>query len=154
MMGAISHWPVVKKRAEFLRRMMVELAGDARISLEGDLSRCRFPEEIVFGCDETAVLRRQASEEYPSDDDFIVLRLEADTVEPAFKQIMAAGLKEAIVHVQIERGGVLELGAYDNFHRQCVVTGPGVSAALLAELKSDGILRGFSVATEADGSQS
>jgi hypothetical protein len=55
-------------------------------------------------------------------------------------------LKRAIIHVQIERDSVLELGAYDHFHRECVVTGPGISPALLAELKSTNVLRDFEVA--------
>jgi len=59
---------------------------------------------------------------------------------------MAAGLKHAIIHVQIERNGVPELGAYDNFHPECVVTGPGVSSVLLEELKNANVLRAFKVA--------
>ncbi len=72
-----------------------------------------------------------------------MLRLEPATVAPILKGIMAAGLSRAILHVQIERGGVLQLGAYDNFDPECVMTGPAVDATLLAELKAAGILRDF-----------
>ena len=60
---------------------------------------------------------------------------------------MAAGLKRAIIHVQIERDGVLELGAYDNFNQECVMTAGGVSPALLEDLKHANVLRDFKVGT-------
>lgn len=138
-----SHWADVRDRPGFLHRMMVELAGDARISLEGDLSRCRFPEDVVVGRDEHGILKRSTLRPRL---DFVVLRLVPETVEPIIKQVMAAGLKRAIIHVQIERGGVLDLGAYDNFHSECVVTGPGIGSSLLEELRSAGVLNGFSPA--------
>ncbi len=75
------------------------------------------------------------------------MRLEQNTIARIFKQVVAAGLTHAIIHVQIEREGVLQLGSYDNFHRDCVVTGSGVGVALLLELKSKGVLRDFTVAT-------
>jgi hypothetical protein len=64
---------------------------------------------------------------------------------------MAAGLKRAIIHVQIERNGALEFGAYDNFRPKCTVTYPRVSATLLDELKAKGVLRSFSVASAGSG---
>src|SRR5262249_29773056 len=122
---------------------MEEFAGGGRLSLEGDLSRCSFAEEVVLGREEVGLLKRNTLDPRQ---DFVVLRLEPETVDSLFKQVMAAGLSRAIIHIQIECAGVLQLGAYDHFHPQCVVTGPGVSAALLSELKSKGLLRGFVVA--------
>jgi hypothetical protein len=142
MADTLSHNPVVRDKPGFLRRLMEELAGDARMSLEGDLSQCRLGEDIIVGRDETHVLKRNT---LSPRQDFVVLRLTPETVAPIFKQVMAAGLKRAIIHVQIERNGVLELGAYDNFHPECVVTGPGVSAALLEELKSKNVIGAFAV---------
>jgi hypothetical protein len=122
---------------------MEVFAGGGHMALEGDLSRCNFADEVVVGREEVDVLKRNTL--HPRQD-FVVLRLEPETVAPIFKQVMVAGVSRAIIHVQIERAGVLQLGSYDNFHPECVVTGPGVSAALLTELKSEGILRGFAVA--------
>lgn len=120
---------------------MVELAGDARMSLEGDLSHCRFTDDLVVSREETPILKRNTT--WPKQD-YVVLRLTPETIAPIFKQVMAAGLKRAIFHVQIERNGTLELGAYDNFHHECVVTGPGISAVLLEELKKTRVLHDFS----------
>jgi hypothetical protein len=136
-----SHRLNVRDRPAFLRRMMDELAGQARMSLEGDLARCKFADDVVLACEEMGIFRRNTL--WPRQD-FVVLRLEPETTAPLLKQILAAGLSRAIIHVQIERAGVLQLGAYDNF--QDVITGPGVTAAPLAALRSTGVVRDFAVA--------
>jgi hypothetical protein len=138
----VIHWPNVRDKPSFLRRLMAELAG-GRMSLEGDLSRCNFPDAVVLAREEMGILRRNTL--FPRQD-FVVLRLEPETVAPIFKAVMAAGLVRAIIHIQIERAGVMQLGAYDNFHPECVVTGPDVSAALLSEMHSSGVLRSFQAA--------
>jgi hypothetical protein len=137
----MTHWLKVRDKPGFLRRLMEAFAG-GRMSLEGDLSRCVFPADMVT-YDEMGVLRRNT---LVPRQDFVILRLDKDTLAPIFRQIMAVGLVRAIVHVQIEHAGVLQLGAYDNFHPECVVTGPGVSVELLAELQSRGILRAYQAA--------
>jgi len=79
--------------------------------------------------------------------DFIVLQLAPENVEAVFKDVvMAAGLKHAIRHVQIEKHGNLEFGSYDNF--QHLVTGPGVTPELLLEQKSNGVVWDFEIAQE------
>lgn len=138
----VKHWPDVRDKPAFLRRLMGEFVG-GRMSLEGDLSRCAFPTEVVLARDEDAGLRRNT---LVPRQDFVILRLDPSALTTIFQQVTAAGLTQAIIHVQIEQAGVLELGAYDNFHPGCVVTGPGVGAGLLAELQALGILRNFQVA--------
>lgn len=139
----MTHWPDVRDKPAFLRRLMDEFAG-GRMSLEGDLSRCAFPPDVVLAHEELGILRRNTR---APRQDFVVLRLEPAFAAAIFQQIMAAGLSRAIIHIQIERGGVLELAAYDNFHPGCVVTGPGVGAELLWELQGAGVLRGFQTAS-------
>jgi hypothetical protein len=126
---------------------MVEFVG-GRMSLEGDLSKCKFTDEMVTARDEVGLLKRNTL--YPRED-FIVLHLSPANIAPMFKELLAAGLSRAIIHVQIEHGGVLQLGAYDNFHPDCVVAGPGVSEVLLAELKSKHVLRDFSAVAGRSG---
>ena len=139
---AVRHWPRVRDKVGFLRRLLNEFAG-GRMSLEGDLSKCDFPENVVVGREALGDLQRNT---VAPRQDFVVLRLEPDTAEPILKQILAAGLKRAILHSQIEHAGNLQMGAYDNFHPDCIVTGHDVSAALLTELQEAGILRGFRAA--------
>jgi hypothetical protein len=139
----VTHWVNVRKKPEFLRRLMDELAGETRIAFEGDLSRCNFATDLIVSQDEIGVLRRNT---LSPRQDFVVLRMEPDTVSQIYKQVIVAGLSRAILHVQIERAGTTQLGAYDNFHPECVVVGPGVSTAMLSALKSEGIIRDFVVA--------
>jgi len=121
---------------------MLELAGNARMSVEGDLSHCKFADQLVATRDETVHLKRNTI--WPRQD-FVVLRLTAENIEPIYKQLTAAGLKHAILHVQIERDGVLELQAHDNFHKECTTTGPGIGRTLLEELRGMKILHSFKV---------
>jgi len=108
----------------------MDVFAGGRMTLEGDLSRCFFPEgAVVERCDAGGSVLDSAE-----------LRLEPSTLDAIFKGVMAAGLRRAVVHVRIESGGILQVGAYDNFHSECVVTGPGVSKALLDELLSAGML--------------
>jgi hypothetical protein len=148
MADRVSHWLNVRDKPGFLHRLMAELAGDARISLEGDLSRCRFPDDLVVGREEAGLLKRNT---LVPRQEFVVLRLTPEAVAPIFHEVMAAGSKHAILHVQIERHDVLKLGAYDNFHPECVVTGPGIRPELLDDLQSRRVLRDFSVAPVSSG---
>src|SRR5262249_22836074 len=116
------------------------------MSLEGDLSKCKYTDEMVVARDEIGLRKRSTL--HPRQD-FVVLRLEPENIAPIFKEILAAGLSRAIIHVQIEHGGVLQLGAYDNFHPECVVAGRAASGSLLADLKSKHVLRVFWVAAAA-----
>jgi hypothetical protein len=135
----VKHWLDIRDKPAFLRRLMDEFTG-GHMSLEGDLKRCTFPTEVILAHDELGILRRNT---IAPQQDFVVLRLEPDATNSIFREVMAAGLSQAIIHVQIEHRGVLQLGAYDNFCRGCVVTGPGVRVELLSELQSAGILRDF-----------
>lgn len=116
------------------------------MSLKGDLSTCEFPDSAIVSHDEVGVLKRNTI--WPKQE-FIILQLSPDTVGPIIEQIMAAGLSRRIIHLQIERDGEILLGAYDNFHRECVVTGPQVSPELLNELQSDRVIKSFEVARTA-----
>ena len=142
MTDVITHWINVRDKPGLLHRLMREFIG-GQMSLEGDLSKCKVPDEMVVARDEVGLLKRNTL--YPRQD-FVVLQLKPDNIAPIFKEVLAAGLSRAIIHVQIEYGGVLQLGAYDNFHSDCVVAGPAVSETLLVELKLKHVLRDFVIA--------
>ena len=139
----IAHQISVRKKVDFLRRIAFELIGDSLMSIEGHLSQYQFDGRDVVARQETGILKRSTvSPQF----DFAVLRLEGDTIDRVFKGLVALGFN-AIVHVQIERNGILELGAYDNFHPQCVATGPGISSSLLEELQSANVIWDFKLAS-------
>ena len=140
MNDTLLHLVHVRDRPAFLQRVMTVLAGGARMSLEGDLSRCRFTDDLVLSRDAIGTLNRNTI--WPRLD-FVVLKLEPETVAPILKQVVSAGIKRGIRHIQIERDGVKQLGAYDNFDPECVVTGPQVSPDLLEAMKVERIIHSF-----------
>ncbi len=82
MAEAVTHWLNVRDKPGFLHRLMVELVG-GRMSLEGDLSKCKFAEDHVVTHEEAGLLKRATL--YPKQD-FVVLRLEPATIAPIFKR--------------------------------------------------------------------
>jgi hypothetical protein len=140
---AINHLLNVRDKPAFLTAMLQFLAGNARVSFEGDLSACRFGPELVPSSAETPCLKRATLRPQL---DFVVLPLEEQYVQPILMAVLPAGRR--IMHIQVEKSGVLELGAYDNFHADCVVTGSAISVRLLEELKARRILRSFQKAKD------
>lgn len=135
-----AHWLVARDRPGLLHAMMRALAGKAYISFEGDLSGCMGLFDLP-GADraETPVLKRITS--YPVLD-FVVLPLEPETMTPiwrAFDPIRR--VVRDVIHIQIEREGVIQFGSYDNFHSDCVIAYSGVPEELLKQLKAKSILR-------------
>jgi hypothetical protein len=139
------YWLVARDKPGLLVALMRELAGDAHISFEGDLSRCRL--EAIPGASsvESQILRRNTT--YPRQD-FVLLPLEDYSIGPILSEILPEGrIVRHIIHVQIEKGGHLAFGAYDNFHKDCIVAYSVIPEALLAKLQNTGILRSFELAT-------
>jgi hypothetical protein len=136
------YWLVARDEPGLLVAMMRALAGGAHISFEGDLSRCRGLLALPgTSTEETGTLRRQTL--YPVQE-FVVLPLEPETVRPILAEVLPEGrVVREIIHVQIERGGRLAFGAYDNFHRDCVVCWPAVPHELLEHLRVSGVLRSW-----------
>jgi hypothetical protein len=76
--------------------------------------------------------------------EFVVLPLEPGTIHPILAEVLPEGrVVRDIIHVQIERGGRLAFGAYDNFHRECVVCWQAVPRELLEQLRNSGVLRSW-----------
>lgn len=138
------YWPVARDKPGLLIAMMRRLAGEARISLEGDLSRCSFPPNLDPSGDETQALRRHTAS---PKQDFIVLSLTPESVRPILDVILPDNrYLDDIIHIQIEKAGELQFGSYDQFHHECIVGfPPGVTPELLHQLQSSGVIRSWSV---------
>ncbi len=135
------HHVHVKRREAFLRRIMQLFEADGLMSVEGTLKECRLPTEWIVAQNEARGLKPATI--WP-ELDFLVLKLCPDRVEPIARELVRLGLRGPVIHIQIEANNSMQLGAYDHFHPECVVTGPGVSAQLLQELKQAGTIIGFS----------
>src|SRR4051812_16100064 len=104
-----------KNKPELLRTMMRELAGEgARISFEGELSHTELVKIEGVSFDETEVLRRGM---LAPKSDFLVLPLtqaSVSAIEKAVISKISLNASKGIVHVQVEKQGVMAFVAYDN----------------------------------------
>ena len=131
-----ARWLVPDKR-RLLLAIMEELAGNAHISFEGDLRNLRLSSFAGASEAETAALRRNTLR---PKQEFVVLPLEPSMVK-AILSAIGGTLPGSVIHVQIEKEGVLEFGAYDNFHPECIYFRGGVSQEFLESMVSEGLLK-------------
>ena len=126
----------VRDKRRFLAAALAELAGNAQVSFEGDLSMTSLSDVPGASNDETQVLKRGTL--WPKQD-FVVLPLEVEMVRP----IMAAvggTVPRGLIHVQVQKEGRLQLGLYDNFDPNCIFLGPGLTPSFIATLQEAGVL--------------
>jgi len=124
----------VENKTELLRALINELGGDARISFEGNFRDLRILSLPGVSQEETAVLKRNTI--WPKQD-FAVVPLTTAAEKPILSTI-GGKVPRKLIHIQIERAGVLEFGAYDNF--QSVFLGPGINPDFVASLTARGII--------------
>jgi len=135
------YWLVARDKPGLLTHMMRFLAGDARISFEGNLSHCDFPASIPRIIEQQSVLQRQTL--FP-ELDFITFALESDTVRPILDVVLPdRRYMDDIIHIQIEKHRELQFGSYDQFHHECIVCFLGVPTKFLDELEQKGILKSW-----------
>jgi hypothetical protein len=127
---------VVRDKRRLLLSMIEELAGDAHISFEGDLRALRVFRIRGASAEQTTALKRHTL--WP-EQDFVVLPLAPSMSEAIFSAIGGA-VPHSIIHIQIEKAGALEFGAYDNFHPECIFFGSAIRQKTLQELITEGVL--------------
>ena len=130
---------LVRDKRRLLLAMMEELAGDAHTSFEGDFSGLRLLSTPGASQEETPALKRNTR--WPKQD-FVVLPLEP-SMSKTIVSAIGGTVPSAIIHIQIEKNGLLQFAAYDNFHPLCIVFGPGVKRTVLQSLVSQNILRPY-----------
>jgi hypothetical protein len=135
MGSAVECWEV-KNKTPLLLAVMEALAGNARISFEGDLHGFRLANIPGATDRETTLLRRNTLRPIQ---DFVVLPLEPTMVGTVLPAI-GGNVPRRILHIQIEKDDALQFSAYDNFHPGCILFGPAVSRDLLQSFVSQGIL--------------
>jgi hypothetical protein len=138
MQGPFKFWKVQDKR-RLLLALMEELAGGAHISFEGDLRALTLSSLPGASGEPTVVLKRATI--WPKQD-FVVVPLEPSMGQ---KIIAAIGgtVPGAIIHIQIEKDGQLQFGAYDNFYPECIYFGSAVKEGVIQSLISQNVMRPF-----------
>lgn len=131
-------WKVNDKR-RLLLVLMQELAGGAHISFEGDLRGLKLSGLPGASDEPTEALKRNTI--WPRQD-FVVLPLEPG-VGQSIVSAIGGTVPNTIIHIQVEKGGVLQFGAYDNFYSECIFFGPEVSERIIGFLLSESIIRPY-----------
>jgi hypothetical protein len=129
------HWRVLDK-ARLLLVFLEELSGNAHVSFEGNLKNLallRFPN---VSSKETDSLRRNTR--WP-EQDFIVVPLEPSDCKRILNAI-GGSVPRSILHIQIEKDGALQFGAYDNFHSEGIFFGPAIEKTLIESLITQGVI--------------
>ena len=128
------YWLVTRDRPGLVAAVLPLLAGDARLVLEGNLSRCRFAAELS-----------------PSrvGDGRVVLPLSPASVRPILDVIAPGALDRDIARLTIEAGSrILFQSDLDDPTRGAFVTADGVSQDFLFRLEVIGVIRTWAGTTE------
>ena len=143
------HWWIdARDKPGLLWAFLDHFPQDSRVSFEGDLANVRLSEVPGYSIEETPILQRNTLEPRL---DFVSIPISVDSIHALKERLSRPGLFDAegpIVHVQVENSGQLVLGAYDNFHRDCVVAYEPTPEWFLAQLRDAGVIRGFELAAE------
>jgi hypothetical protein len=140
-MKSSANWHVHNKPG-LLLAILEKLGGSVHISLEGDLHGFNLDKFPGVSDKETAILKRNT---IAPREDFRVIPLETSMGHKLLSAISGA-VPKRIIHRQIEKDGILQFGAYDNFHPECISFGPALNQEFLDSLVSQGILKPFRTA--------
>lgn len=135
-MKSAANWQVHDKPG-LLLAIMEKLGGSVHISLEGDMHGFNLDKFSGALDKETPILKRNTI--WPRQD-FVVVPLESSMGQKIFPALSGA-VPQRIIHIQIEKDGVLQFGAYDNFDPACFFWGPALNQEFVESLVSRGILK-------------
>ena len=135
---------IVRTKVPFMVAMVEALAGDALLSLEGDLADV-WPDIVAMPgtqFDEIGILKRNTI--WPRQD-FAILPVEPETVDYLVRKILhRIGLKRRVIHILVAKKGQLQLESYDNFDGEIRV-GSAVPRDVMQRLLDDRVIRSFRV---------
>jgi hypothetical protein len=132
---------VVRDKRRLLLAMMDALAGDASISFEGNLAGLELLKMPGASQEVTAPFKRNTT--WPKQD-FVVVPLEP-SASRAIISAIGGTVPNRIFHIQIEKEGLIQFSACDNFHPQCIFFGAAVKQEVLESLVTESIIRPYTV---------
>jgi hypothetical protein len=141
-MKSSANW-LVHNKPGLLLAILGKLGGSVHLSVEGDLHGFDLDRIPGVSDKETAILKRNT---IGPRQDFRVIPLESSMGHKLLSAISGA-VPKRIIHIQIERDGVLQFGAYDNFDPECLFFGPALNQEFLDSLVRQEILKPVRVKT-------
>jgi hypothetical protein len=138
------HWLLnTRNKPALLWAVIAHAPLPARVSFEGSLKEFHFHELEGASFDETPVLHRHT---ISPRQDFVVVPISPGLLTTLQARLSGPGVFReggALVHVQVECNGRLAFGAYDQFHKDCVVAYAPFDEAFLDQLHRQGVLRSY-----------
>jgi|SRR5690348_13050416 hypothetical protein len=136
MESKVKCWKV-RDKGRLLLAMMELFEGDAHVSFEGNLQSLALSSYPSASFEPNDALKRNTL--WPKQD-FVIVPLESSSSKKIYAALGAA-VPRTVLHIQIEKSGVLQFAAYDNFHPECIFFGKAIGAELLESLVSKGVLK-------------
>ena len=141
------YWIQPRDKVNLLKALMEELAGEAQILFEGDLSKCNFSKISNKATHISGELHPAVKGDESL---FKVFVLDNESLNQILEQILPDNrFIEKIEHIQIQKNGELQVLIGDNFHDECISVGPLVPVKLLEKLKNSGVIEGYQTDSEA-----
>jgi hypothetical protein len=128
----------VKRAVPFIETILDKFCGNSAISLEGDLSKVDFSDFAGVSKIETITLKRQTI--WPTQD-FVVLPLTFENVTKLKKLLQRIGIRNRVLHIQVESDGQIVLGSYDQFGKNETWISMSVGEEFVKELMHKDIIR-------------
>jgi hypothetical protein len=132
-------WIDPRDKGAFLVAVMRQLSGDdASMKLEINAEdMAAFDFELIPGLLHLEVVGNPAAKA-------VIFPLTSDTIRPILDQLLPEGrFVHRVGAIQIQKAGELQLLVGDNFHRECVSSGPAIREEFLQDLARRGIIRSF-----------
>jgi hypothetical protein len=144
------YWLDPIDRPALLATLMRELAGEAEIALEGEASElATFDFSALSGVREGIALPFR-EEWRGKTGKMLIMPLNASTVGPILEELLRKDrAMQRVGAIQIQCDGQVEFLAGDNFHRECVSVGPGVTVKLLERLVRERVIAAYRTHDEA-----
>ena len=144
------YWLDPIDKPALLSTLMRELASEAEIALEGEASElATFDFSAISGVREGVVspFRKECRDKTGK---MLIMPLNASTVDPILDELLRKDrAMQRVGSIQIQRSGQVEFLAGDNFHRECVSVGPGITVELLERLLGEKVIAAYRTQDEA-----
>ena len=138
------HYRLTVRQPIKLMEAFLDVFGtDARLSLEGDLSKCNLHDIPVLSTEPMGVLARNT---VSPQQDFVIIPLNETTKDQIKRQILpTVGIRNRVHHVMIENDGQLVFASYDWFGQDNVWVSEHATEELLDALVESKALRQYEI---------
>jgi hypothetical protein len=130
-------------KVALLQRLVEMVRRDGLLTLEGDLSRCHA--ELNVFCGSVWYQSPWFFEEFDNRSHFrrVSLLIDPSTLDQITRVILPRiGIVKNVVHIIVSQRGAELVGAFDNFHPECLVAGPD-ALPLLESLHAEHLIRSY-----------